>query len=378
MNFSISDIGTKAWKATEEKIANVSNSLNKATLAPRQKFGLESAGKFNVNKYKIDQHSYPIDLLEPKYGGNYVVFYINVSDDSKLNVLENTVKLDEGTEKERSLWPEFWPLEELKAKKAALDIRYWNAQYLQNPVSEEGALIKREWWRIWDKDTPPQCEFTIMSLDAAQEKSNRADYNALTTWGVFYNEETKNHNIILLNSIKKRMEYPELKKLVLEEYAEWKPDSFIVEKKSSGTALYQELRRMGIPVGEYTPHRGSGDKLARLNSVADIVRSRLCWVPQTRWAEEVVEEIAGFPFMTHDDLVDTVSMAIRHLRDLGLLARRGEWALEALVLHAFQEKGAGGIGARIVFCATAICAGDWLGVRDQGLVQISDRFEVGL
>lgn len=99
MNFSISDIGTKAWKATEEKIANVSNSLNKATLAPRQKFGLESAGKFNVNKYKIDQHSYPIDLLEPKYGGNYAVFYINVSDDSKLNVAENTVDLDPATEK---------------------------------------------------------------------------------------------------------------------------------------------------------------------------------------------------------------------------------------------------------------------------------------
>jgi hypothetical protein len=67
-----------------------------------------------------------------------------------------------------SLWPEFWPVEELLAKKAALDIRYWNAQYMQNPVSEEGALIKREWWNIWDKDSPPACEFIIMSLDAAQ------------------------------------------------------------------------------------------------------------------------------------------------------------------------------------------------------------------
>jgi hypothetical protein len=116
---------------------------------------------------------------------------------------------------EKPLWPEFWGLEELKQKRSVLDIRYWNAQYMQNPVSEEGALIKREWWKIWEKEDPPSCEFTIMSLDAAQESNNRADYNALTTWGVFFNEETNNYNIILLNSIKERLEFPELKELVL-------------------------------------------------------------------------------------------------------------------------------------------------------------------
>jgi hypothetical protein len=106
-----------------------------------------------------------------------------------------------------SLWPDFWPLEELLAKKAALDIRYWNSQYMQNPVSEEGALIKREWWKIWEEESPPQCEFTIMTLDAAQEANNRSDYNALLTWGVFFNEEVNNYNIILLNAFKKRLEF---------------------------------------------------------------------------------------------------------------------------------------------------------------------------
>jgi predicted phage terminase large subunit-like protein len=163
-----------------------------------------------------------------------------------------------------------------------------------------------------------------MSLDAAAETNNRADYTALTTWGVFMNEEStgpgaNTYNIILLNSIKKRVEFPELKKLALEEYQEWEPDAFIVEKKSSGTALYQEMRRMGLPVQEYTPHRGSGDKLARLNSVADIVQSGLCWVPQTRWAEEVVEEIAGFPFMSNDDLVDSTVMALMRFRQGGFI-----------------------------------------------------------
>ena len=158
-----------------------------------------------------------------------------------------------------------------------------------------------------------------MSLDAAAESHNRADFTALTTWGVFLNEHTGAHNIILLNSIKKRLEFPELKELAMEEYSSWDPDAFIVEKKSSGTALYQEMRRMGLPVQEYTPHRGSGDKLARLNSVSDIVSSGLVWVPTTRWAEEVVEEIAGFPFMSHDDLVDSTIMALMRFRQGGFI-----------------------------------------------------------
>ena len=158
-----------------------------------------------------------------------------------------------------------------------------------------------------------------MSLDAAAETHNRADYTALTTWGVFFNENEGIHNIILLNSIKKRMEFPELKNLAMEEYAEWEPDAFIVEKKSAGTALYQEMRRMGLPVSEYTPHRGTGDKLARLNSVADIVASGLVWAPPTRWAEEVIEEIAGFPFMSHDDLVDSTVMALMRFRQGGFI-----------------------------------------------------------
>jgi predicted phage terminase large subunit-like protein len=233
-------------------------------------------------------------------------------------VVEFPAILNEGSEKERSLWPEFWPLEELRAKKAALDIRYWNAQYLQNPVSEEGALIKREWWKIWDKENPPKCEFTIMSLDAAQEANTRADYNSLTTWGVFFNEETNNYNIILLNAIKQRMEFPELKELVLAEYKDWEPDAFIVEKKSNGAALYQEMRRMGIPLGEFTPGKGQ-DKISRVNSVADLFRSGIVWAPDRRWAHEVIEECNDFPSGANDDQVDSTTMALMRFRQGGFI-----------------------------------------------------------
>lgn len=220
---------------------------------------------------------------------------------------------------EKPLWPEFFDLKALHRTKASMPTFQWNAQYQQNPTGEEGAIVKRNWWQIWLPEDPPKIEYMIMSLDSAAERHNKADFTAITTWGVFFNEEANAYHIILLNSIKERLEFPELKARALTEYSEWAPDSFIVEKKSSGVALYQELRRIGVMVQEYTPHRGSGDKTARLNSVSDIVASGLVWVPQTRWAEELIEEIAGFPFMSHDDLVDSTVMALMRFRQGGFI-----------------------------------------------------------
>lgn len=220
---------------------------------------------------------------------------------------------------EKPLWPAFFDMEALLRTKASMPVFQWNAQYQQQPTAEEASIVKREWWQKWKAEEPPVCEYIIMSLDAAAETHNRADYTALTTWGVFMNEDAGEHHIILLNSIKNRYEFPELKNLAMEEYKDWEPDSFIVEKKSAGTALYQEMRRMGLPIQEYTPHRGSGDKLARLNSVTDIVSSGLVWVPETRWAEELIEEVAGFPFMSHDDLVDSMVMALMRYRQGGFI-----------------------------------------------------------
>ena len=238
-----------------------------------------------------------------------------------------------------ALWPEFWPVEELLAKKAVLDIRYWNAQFMQNPVSEEGALIKREWWKIWDKESPPACDFTIMSLDAAQESNNRADFNALTTWGVFFNEETNNYAIILLNSIKKRMEYPDLKAMVIEQYKEWQPDAFMVEKKSNGSVLYQEFRRMGIPVGEFTPGKGQ-DKIARVNAVSALFQGGVVYAPDRRWAKEVIEECNDFPSGANDDLVDSTTLALLRFRQGGFIRLDTDEPEEPNLLNMYRKRAA--------------------------------------
>lgn len=217
------------------------------------------------------------------------------------------------------LWPEFWSLEELQALQLELPAGKWNAQYQQSPTSEEGAIVKREWWKEWKGDNPPRCEFIIQSWDTAFTKNERSDYSACTTWGVFYlNENEKDPNVILLDAFKRRMEFPELKEKAFNHYKEWEPDAFIVEAKASGAPLIYELRAMGIPVSEFTPSRGN-DKMVRINSVSDLFASGKVWAPATRWADELIEEMAAFPNSDHDDLVDSSTQALIRFRKGGFL-----------------------------------------------------------
>ena len=221
----------------------------------------------------------------------------------------------------KPLWPQFWSLKELAALKEELPNGKWMAQYMQQPTSDVSAIIKREWWQIWPDDEPPFCEFVIQSWDTAFLKTERSDYSACTTWGVFYKPDAtgiNRANIILLNAFKARMEFPELKQRAFREFKEWNPDTLVVEAKAAGSPLIFELRAMGIPVQEYTPTKGN-DKIARLNSVADIFASGMVWVPNTSWAEELVEEVASFPSGEHDDMVDSMSQALLRYRRGGFI-----------------------------------------------------------
>tara|TARA_E500000318_G_scaffold54087_1_gene50376 strand:- start:938 stop:2422 length:1485 start_codon:yes stop_codon:yes gene_type:complete len=222
------------------------------------------------------------------------------------------------------LWPEFWSKDELEAVKASIPVAKWNAQYLQNPTAEEGAIIKREWWNVWENDDPPPCEYIIQSYDTAFTKSERADYSAITTWGVFYPDEGDEPAIILLDSEKGRWEFPELKDAALRLYNDFDPDMVLIEQKASGTPLTHELRQMGIPVSAFTPGRGA-DKFSRMNACAPVFESGMVWAPEKRWADEVIEECAAFPNGEHDDLADSMTQAILRFRQGGFVRTRADY-----------------------------------------------------
>ena len=229
------------------------------------------------------------------------------------HVVEFPALMDHGP-----VWPEYWNTEELEKVKASLPVGKWNAQWMQAPTSEEGAILKREWWRVYDKEYIPPLQHVIQSYDTAFLKKETADYSAITTWGVFYPTEDSSANLILLDAIKGRYEFPELRRLALQQYKYWQPESVIIEAKASGLPLMYELRQMDIPVISFTPSKGN-DKHSRVNAVAPLFESGMIWAPEQKFAEEVIEECAAFPNGDHDDLVDSTTQAIMRFRQGGLI-----------------------------------------------------------
>ena len=218
----------------------------------------------------------------------------------------------------KPVWPEYWDKKELEGVKASLSIGKWNAQWMQNPTAEEGSIIKRDWWQLWEKDYIPPLQHIIQSYDTAFLKKETADYSAITTWGVFYPDQDSPANLILLDAFKERLEFPELKRVAMDQYRYWNPETVIIESKASGLPLTYELRKMGIPVINYTPSKGN-DKHARINAVAPLFESGQIWAPDHKFAEEVIEECASFPYGDHDDLVDSMTQAVMRFRQGGFV-----------------------------------------------------------
>ena len=230
----------------------------------------------------------------------------------------------------KPVWPEYWSLKDLEGVKASIPGSKWNAQYMQKPTSEEGALIKREWWQDWEHEEMPVLEHVIQSYDTAFMKKTSADYSAITTWGVFRPSEDDPPNLILLDAVKERYEFPELRRVALEQYGYWNPETVIIESKASGLPLTYELRKMGIPVINFTPSKGN-DKHTRVNAVSPLFESGRIWAPkEMEFAQEVIEECAAFPFGDHDDLVDSMTQAVMRFRQGGLIEHPEDYKDELL------------------------------------------------
>jgi len=236
------------------------------------------------------------------------------------------------------LWPEFWNKDELLRVKASLSLAKWNAQWQQNPTAEEGAIIKKEWWNTWEKESIPAVSYIMQSYDTAFSKKETADYSAITTWGVFKPDEGGSEHIILMDAKRGRWDFPELKSQAMEEYKYWEPDMVLIEAKASGTPLTDELRTMGIPVVNYTPSRGK-DKHTRMHMVAPMFESGRVWAPEKKFSEDVIDECAAFPNGEHDDYCDSMSMALIRYRKGGFVRLDSDEEDEepAAFLHASRN-----------------------------------------
>jgi len=277
---------------------------------------------------------------------------------------------DPRTNEGELLWPERFGEPEVKALEKALGPWAAAGQLQQRPEPKGGGVIKREWWQTWPSDNYPPVEYIIASLDTAYTTKTENDYSALTVWGIFSGANTtpatkyvnresglidQSEQTILFdkaleqrfqikvggdeNTIPKvmcmmawaeRLELHDLIKKVSETCKTYKVDKLIIENKGSGISVAQEVRRLysheTFAVQLVDP-KGQ-DKLARLHSVAHLFAEGMIYAPDRDWADKLITQVGQFPRGKHDDLVDTVSMAIRHLRDAGLLVRSPEWAAE--------------------------------------------------
>ena len=236
-----------------------------------------------------------------------------------------------------ALFPALWSVEELLKLKASMPSWRFQAMYMQDPSAKEGQIIKREYWRIWgqradgtiDDDKaqePPKCDFIIQSWDMAATANDRSNYSACITLGVFNIDpqgDKPKYNLIVINAKRGRWEFPELKQEVIAQYKKYNPDTCVVEDKSAGIGIVQELRRAGVPLMSYRPqanqYTAKNDKVARVNAVSDMFHSGMVWIPPYAWAQPVIEEYAVFPNGQNDDYVDAMTQALIRFRQGGFI-----------------------------------------------------------
>ena len=246
------------------------------------------------------------------------------------------------------LWPERFGEKEVKALESALGPFSAAGQLQQRPEPAGGGVIKREWWQLWEEEAFPPMDFIVASLDTAYTTKTMNDASALTVWGVFtsdtkavamrvmdadgrpmylnreYSESAP--KVMMMHAWQERMELHDLVEKVAKTCKVMKVDKLLIENKAAGISVAQEIRRLygheKFAVQLFDPK--SQDKLSRLYSVQHLFAEGMIYAPDRTWSEMVISQVGQFPKGKHDDLVDTVSMALRHLRELGMMVRGPE------------------------------------------------------
>jgi predicted phage terminase large subunit-like protein len=268
---------------------------------------------------------------------------------------------DPRTEEGELLFPARFPLDVVERDEASLGPYATASQFQQSPEPRGGGIIKRDWWQRWEQKSYPPFDYILASLDTAYTTKEENDPSAMTVWGIWsggdqtaqitraptrdgemqailnrqYNEERP--KVMLMYAWAERLELHDLVERVRETMLNYSVDKLLIESKASGLSVAQEIRRVygNDDFGIQLIDPGRQDKMARLYSVQHIFADGLVHAPPKQWAEAVINQTAQFPRAKHDDLTDTVSMALKHLREIGLLVRGEEHtaALDSSRMH---------------------------------------------
>ena len=268
------------------------------------------------------------------------------------------------TEPGELLWPERFGEEEVGLLEKQMGPYTAAGQLQQRPEPAGGGVIKREWWKLWEEENFPPMDFIMASLDTAYTLKTTNDFSAMTVWGVFSDRTYATTSrfigsdgrpsyverdyaetapkLMLMHAFQARLEIHELVEKVATNCRGMKVDKLVIENKAAGHSVSQELRRLygneKFAVQLYDPK--SIDKLSRLYSIQHLFSDGMVYAPDRAWAEMTITQVGQFPKGRHDDIVDTVSQAIRHMRDLGLLQRVSEKIDEYESLKTYPGKGA--------------------------------------
>ena len=259
------------------------------------------------------------------------------------------------------LFPERFPLEIVERDERAMGPYAAAGQFQQLPKPRGGGIIKDEWWQVWNEEAFPPLDYIVASLDTAYTKKSENDPSAMTVWGVFsqdtvgqankrldregkpyYIERTyhqQHPKVILLWAWEERLELHELLTKIEQTAKRFPIDDLIIENKAAGISISQELRRLHLNArfGVRLLDTGAQDKVARLYSVQHLFSEGLVYAPDRSWADKVIQQVSTFPKGKHDDLVDTVSQAMRYLRTTGMLQRQKE--VQEDIDHSMKHTG---------------------------------------
>jgi len=246
------------------------------------------------------------------------------------------------------LFPARFPVEVVDRDEAVMGPYAAAGQFQQLPKPRGGGIIQDKWWQLWNEDAFPPLDYVVASLDTAYTNKSQNDPSAMTVWGVFsqdvvaqagraldregrsyYVERSfsqQHPKVMLLWAWEERLELHELIQKIEETSRRFPLDDLIIENKAAGHSISQELRRLHLNArfGVRLLDTGAQDKVARLYSVQHLFSEGLIYAPDRSWADKVIQQCSAFPKAKHDDLVDTVSQAMRYLRTSGLLQRSKE------------------------------------------------------